>query len=88
MCSSITHYITRRSSTSLARGPDAQPVRMAETGGRAAAAHQVLADTLRAGVPGLDGYGAVAAGTTIGAMVAGMLHAMEHGGSVDEVRAP
>ncbi len=51
-------------------------------------AHQVLADGIRAGVPGLDGYGAVAAaGATIGALVAVVLHAMEHGGSVHEVRA-
>lgn len=51
-------------------------------------AHQVLADALRAGVPGLDGYGAAAAaGATIGALVAVVLHALEHGGTVDEVRA-
>jgi AcrR family transcriptional regulator len=51
-------------------------------------AHQVLADALRAGVPGLDAYGAAAAaGATIGAMVAVVLHALEHGGSIDEVRA-
>src|SRR6266508_3548631 len=51
-------------------------------------AHQVLADGIRAGVPGLDGYGAVAAaGATIGALVAVVLHALEHGGSVDEMRA-
>src|SRR6266536_1602216 len=51
-------------------------------------AHQVLADGIRAGVPGLDGYGAVAAaGATIGALVAVVLHALEHGGSVDEIRA-
>ncbi len=51
-------------------------------------AHQVLADALRAGVPGLDAYGAVAAaGATVGALVAVVLHALEHGGSVDEVRA-
>ena len=51
-------------------------------------AHQVLADALRAGVPDLDRYGAVAAaGATIGALVAVVLHALEHGGSVDEVRA-
>jgi AcrR family transcriptional regulator len=51
-------------------------------------AHQVLADALRAGVPGLDGYGAVAAaGATIGALVAVVLHALEQGGSVEEVRA-
>jgi AcrR family transcriptional regulator len=51
-------------------------------------AHQVLADALRAGVPGLDAYGAVAAaGATIGALVAIVLHALEHGGSVDQVRA-
>ena len=40
-----------------------------------------------AAVPGLDGYGAVAAaGASIGAMVAVVLHALEHGGSVEEVR--
>src|SRR5258705_246960 len=51
-------------------------------------AHQVLADALRSGVPGLDAYGAVAAaGATIGGLVAVVLHALEHGGSVDEVRA-
>jgi AcrR family transcriptional regulator len=51
-------------------------------------AHQVLADALRAGIPGLDAYGAAAAaGATIGAMVAVVLHALEHGGSIDEVRA-
>ena len=51
-------------------------------------AHQVLADALHAGVPGLDEFGAVAAaGATIGAMVAIVLHALEHGGSVEEVRA-
>lgn len=51
-------------------------------------AHQVLADGIRAGVSGLDGYAAVAAaGATIGALVAVVLHALEHGGSVDEVRA-
>jgi AcrR family transcriptional regulator len=50
-------------------------------------AHQVLADALRAGAPGLDGYGAVAAaGAAVGAMVAVVLHALEHGGTVDEVR--
>ena len=43
---------------------------------------------LRAAVPGLDGYGAVAAaGASIGALVAVVLHALEHGGGVDEVRA-
>jgi AcrR family transcriptional regulator len=51
-------------------------------------AHQVLADALRAGVPGLDRYDAVAtAGATIGALVAVVLHALEHGGSVEEVKA-
>jgi AcrR family transcriptional regulator len=51
-------------------------------------AHQVLADALRAGAPGLDAYGAAAAaGATIGALVAVVLHALEHGGSVHEVRA-
>ena len=51
-------------------------------------AHQVLAEALRAGVPGLDGYGAVAAaGASIGALVAVVLHALEHSGSVAEVRA-
>ncbi len=51
-------------------------------------AHRVLADGLRAGVPGLDGYGAVAAaGASIGALVAVVLHALEHGGSVEEVRS-
>jgi AcrR family transcriptional regulator len=51
-------------------------------------AHRVLADAIRAGVPGLDGYGAVAAaGATVGALVAVVLHALEHGGKVDEVRA-
>jgi AcrR family transcriptional regulator len=51
-------------------------------------AHQALADGIRAGVPDLDGYAAVAAaGATIGALVAVVLHALEHGGSVDEVRA-
>jgi AcrR family transcriptional regulator len=51
-------------------------------------AHRVLADGIRAGLPGLDGYGAVAAaGASIGAMVAVVLHALEHGGSVEEVRA-
>lgn len=50
-------------------------------------AHQVLADGIRAAVPGLDGYGAVAAaGATIGSLVAVVLHALEHGGSVEEVR--
>ena len=50
-------------------------------------AHQALADALRAGVPGLEGYAAVAAaGATVGALVAVVLHALEHGGSVDEVR--
>lgn len=50
-------------------------------------AHQVLADALRAGVPGLDAYAAVAAaGATIGALVAVVLHALEHGGTIDEVR--
>jgi AcrR family transcriptional regulator len=50
-------------------------------------AHQVLADALRTGAPGLDGYGAVAAaGAAVGAMVAVVLHALEHGGTVDEVR--
>jgi hypothetical protein len=48
----------------------------------------VLADGLRAAVPGLDGYGAVAAtGASIAALVAVVLHALEHGGSVAEVRA-
>jgi AcrR family transcriptional regulator len=51
-------------------------------------AHQVLADAVRAGAPGLDAYGAVAAaGAAIGAMVAVVLHALEHGGNVDDVRA-
>jgi AcrR family transcriptional regulator len=51
-------------------------------------AHQTLADGIRAGVPGMDEYGAVAAaGATIGALVAIVLHALEHGGNVDEVRA-
>jgi AcrR family transcriptional regulator len=51
-------------------------------------AHQVLADGIRAGVPGLDSYTAVAAaGASIGALVAVVLHALEHGGSVDEVSA-
>ena len=51
-------------------------------------AHQVLAEALRAGVPGLDAYGAAAAaGATIGALVAIVLHALEHGGTVEEVRA-
>jgi AcrR family transcriptional regulator len=50
-------------------------------------AHQVLADALQAGVPDLDGYAAVAAaGATIGALVAVVLHALAHGGTVDEVR--
>lgn len=51
-------------------------------------AHRVLADGLRAGVPGLDGYGAVAAaGASIGALVAVVMHALEHGSGVEEVRA-
>ncbi len=51
-------------------------------------AHRVMADALRASAPGLDGYGAVAAaGATIGALVAVVLHALEHGGSVEEIRA-
>ncbi len=51
-------------------------------------AHQVLADALRAGVPGLDAFGAAAAaGASVGALVAVVLHALEHGGSVEEVRA-
>jgi len=51
-------------------------------------AHRVLADALGAGVPGLDGYGAVAAaGAAVGALVGVVLHALEHGGKVDEVRA-
>ena len=50
-------------------------------------AHRVLADALRAGVPGLDPYGAAAAaGATIGALVAVVLHGLEHNGSADEVR--
>jgi AcrR family transcriptional regulator len=50
-------------------------------------AHRVLADGIRAGLPGLDSYGAVAAaGASIGAMVAVVLHALEHGGSVEQVR--
>jgi isopentenyl diphosphate isomerase/L-lactate dehydrogenase-like FMN-dependent dehydrogenase len=50
-------------------------------------AQRVLADGIRAAIPGLDGYGAVAAaGASIGAMVAVVLHALEHGGSVEEVR--
>lgn len=51
-------------------------------------AHRALADGIRAGAPGLDDYAAVAtAGATIGALVAIVLHALEHGGRLDEVRA-
>ncbi len=50
-------------------------------------AHQVLADGIRAGTPDLDDYGAVAAaGATIGALVAVVLHALERGGTPDELR--
>jgi AcrR family transcriptional regulator len=50
-------------------------------------AHQVLTDGIRAAVPGLDAYGAVAAaGAAIGALVSVVLHALQHGGSLDEVR--
>ena len=51
-------------------------------------AHRALTDGIRAAVPGLGGYGAVAAaGATIGALVAIVLHALQHGGGLDEVRA-
>jgi AcrR family transcriptional regulator len=50
-------------------------------------AHRVLADGIGAAAPGLNGYGAVAAaGATIGSLVAVVLHALEDGGGVDEVR--
>lgn len=51
-------------------------------------AHQAMADGIRAAVPGLDHYGAAAvAGAITGALVAIVLHALEHGGSLDQVRA-
>jgi AcrR family transcriptional regulator len=50
-------------------------------------AHQALSEGIRAAVPGLGGYGAVAAaGAAIGALVSIVLHALEHGGGIDEVR--
>jgi AcrR family transcriptional regulator len=50
-------------------------------------AHQALADGIRAGAPDLDDYSAAAAaGATIGALVAVVLHALEHGGTADELR--
>jgi AcrR family transcriptional regulator len=51
-------------------------------------ANQVLTEGIRAAVPGLDPYGAVAAaGATIGALVGVVLHALENNGGVDDVRA-
>ncbi len=51
------------------------------------AAQRALADGIAAGVPELDGYAAAAAsGAIVGALVAVVLHALEHGGGVDELR--
>src|SRR5690242_6208769 len=48
---------------------------------------RVLADEIRAGVPGIDGCAAAAAaGATIG-LVAVVLHVLEHVGAAEETRA-